>query len=701
MNAYPFARKLLRRTAATAGAVAAGLLILALTRITGRLSVLALLSLVGAALGALCAEVCLRALHRWPAPAFSGLAAIAVSQAAYQLLVWTGWKMDSALWRIWWIAMVASVMTTHVLLLHLAATGTGGKLTRWTSVCAVLSGTVAMALVARPDLLASPGTVYLWMWVVPATGSIAGSLAVTVRWARRRGTSVALPRGARIVALVASHVALFLAGLYLGGMAPEAPHYTDLLPSALAGLPLDTVEAGLKADLDRLRKVSDSLDAVRSKTDAFYRKLRERHAAEDEALYRPGEEDQIRWHFVTYLSQRSALLQMVATYAGFEAVRDPDVRARCFLVGYTAGVVANEAGLYLVHTFGDDAALCAKLNEPEPTWGLPAGQFDRIRHSVTDRRTVQLCREMAVYYRHKKEAWEDAGIWPTATFAWIDARINRGLQYAEQRATSPVRAWMNRAVARVKEDTYSPVYAVQSVVSEWIGDTRIVEEKPLITAAQIHALRPRLRPGDILLERRNWYLSNAFLPGFWPHAALYVGTPDDLRRLKIADHPEVRSRLDAFRAPAADGEPCTVIESVSEGVIFNSLTHSMHADHVAVLRPRLAPGQIAEAIVRAFSYHGKPYDFEFDFFSSDKIVCTELVYRAYDAFLRFDLVPVMGRKTLPAIELVRKFRRERDAGRPELDFVCFLDGDPGAGTAREADAEAFCRSVDRPRAFQE
>ena len=47
----------------------------------------------------------------------------------------------------------------------------------------------------------------------------------------------------------------------------------------------------------------------------------------------------------------------------------------------------------------------------------------------------------------------------------------------------------------------------------------------LISNQQIQALIPSLLPGDILLARREWHLSNLGIPGFWPHAALYIGTP--------------------------------------------------------------------------------------------------------------------------------------------------------------------------------
>jgi hypothetical protein len=240
------------------------------------------------------------------------------------------------------------------------------------------------------------------------------------------------------------------------------------------------------------------------------------------------------------------------------------------------------------------------------------------------------------------------------------------------------------------------------MLSEMIGDLRIVKDEPLITIEQVQKeISPKLRPGDIFLERRNWFLSNAFLPGFWPHSALYIGTPEDLKALGIADHPEVKRRWAEYARLALDGEPHVILEAVSEGVIFNSATESMHADYVAVLRPRLTQEQIAQAIVRAFSHQGKPYDFEFDFFTSDKLVCTELIYRAYEGMIHFELVRIMGRDTLPALEIGRKFAKEKDGAARELDFVLFMDGDNGAGKARLAGVETFIESLDRKREFNE
>ncbi|HSB69834.1 MAG TPA: YiiX/YebB-like N1pC/P60 family cysteine hydrolase [Candidatus Methylomirabilis sp.] len=235
--------------------------------------------------------------------------------------------------------------------------------------------------------------------------------------------------------------------------------------------------------------------------------------------------------------------------------------------------------------------------------------------------------------------------------------------------------------------------------------------RPLITPEQVQELKRILQPGDLILERRNWYLSNGFLPGFWTHMVLYVGAAEDLERRDLATHPSVRQHLESFRRLDRHGHAHRAIEAVSAGVVFSSLEEVASADHLAVLRPRVSDARKNIAIVRAFSHYGKPYDFDFDFFSTDKVVCTELIYRSYDEFIggegvRFPLVRIMGRDALPADEAVRMFAQERLQDRQreapdvklasQLEFVLFLDGDGWAGTARPAGVEKFIRSIDRP-----
>jgi len=46
---------------------------------------------------------------------------------------------------------------------------------------------------------------------------------------------------------------------------------------------------------------------------------------------------------------------------------------------------------------------------------------------------------------------------------------------------------------------------------------------------------PMLKPGDLLLTRHEWCLSNIRLPGFWSHSALYVDTPQERKQYSEGD----------------------------------------------------------------------------------------------------------------------------------------------------------------------
>ena len=75
---------------------------------------------------------------------------------------------------------------------------------------------------------------------------------------------------------------------------------------------------------------------------------------------------------------------------------------------------------------------------------------------------------------------------------------------------------------------------------------------------------------------------------------------------------------------------------------------------MVAIRPRLASDEVAAALARGLFHEGKPYDFDFDFSRADRLVCTEVVYRAYDGIggTSFELTHRAGRLTLSAEDLV-------------------------------------------------
>jgi len=98
-----------------------------------------------------------------------------------------------------------------------------------------------------------------------------------------------------------------------------------------------------------------------------------------------------------------------------------------------------------------------------------------------------------------------------------------------------------------------------------------------------------------------------------------------------------------------------VLEALKDGVWLRSLNATLVVDAVVVVRPMLSREGVAVALARGLSHEGKPYDFDFDFTRSDRMVCSEVVYRSYEGIgnIGFELTPRAGRLTLAAEDLLR------------------------------------------------
>jgi 1-acyl-sn-glycerol-3-phosphate acyltransferase len=457
----------------------------------------------------------------------------------------------------------------------------------------------------------------------------------------------------------------------------DSPALHDLAPSRLA------------ADLDRderaLAGVIDGIADLEKNFHAFETGL----LSGERSYYNPADDDEIRRLVVSFLALRDATLRLAWAYERHAQLHPGSARDRAARLHATSLILSYDLAARFVAAFAGKPLAQRKLNEAEPRWNLPPDTYDTLAAALAHREYLRLLdRALA------SSAWAVDEPAPENFRPALDAALGR-LADADT-------GWLRRKLAARADDARdlagAGFYRAGSFVSTLVGDARLRaprQGRSLISPAQFSELRAKLLPGDILIERRNWYLSNAFLPGYWPHAALYVGTDDDLRALGLDRDPRVAKKLAAFAAPDAEGHAHAVIEAMSEGVVFTSAEHSVgEADGVVVLRPRVDEAARREIIARAFDHAGKPYDFDFDFFSADKLVCTELVYRAVAGHVDPPLVEVLGRRTLPALEIVRHALTPR--GRGQLEFIALLDGDERAGRAAWADEQALAATLERP-----
>jgi len=268
---------------------------------------------------------------------------------------------------------------------------------------------------------------------------------------------------------------------------------------------------------------------------------------------------------------------------------------------------------------------------------------------------------------------------------------------------------------KIEKGLFRIWFPVQKNAAKALGHTYLSKrDYKFITLEQIAEIKKEMQPGDIMLQRRNWYASNIGIPGFWAHAALYTGTLEEMDTyfadefpyegsMSLSEYlekklPEVYAK---FGEPV-DGHAMTVIEGKEPGIILQSMEISANADYLAVLRPKLSKSDKLLALLRAFKNYGKPYDFNFDFETRDSMVCSELVYDAYQAQegkagINFPLSSMNGRTIMAPVDIARKFRDEFKSDKAEFDFVTFLDGNEKTKTAIKKEAEDFIATLDRPK----
>jgi uncharacterized protein YycO len=174
-----------------------------------------------------------------------------------------------------------------------------------------------------------------------------------------------------------------------------------------------------------------------------------------------------------------------------------------------------------------------------------------------------------------------------------------------------------------------------------------------------------LRPMDVLLEKTPFRLTDNFIPGFWGHAAIYIGTQEDLEELGIWDNELVQK----YSREIAKGK--FIVEALRDRVQMNTLDHFSDIDDFSLLRMRveLTKEQLVEHILRALSHVGKKYDFSFDVETGDTIVCSELHYRTF-IDIKFNTTMYLGRSTISVDQVAEQGKTDM----PLVPVMMYLNG---------------------------
>ena len=412
------------------------------------------------------------------------------------------------------------------------------------------------------------------------------------------------------------------------------------------------LERQLRDDAQTLRAVFAGLAALSTRWDD----VRGRSEAGKRGYFTPDEEDRLRQLLLAYRNYRHTLYEILNRHLDYEEVPAGPLQLRTFMTAFASALTLYSRSLLFIRAFEHAPLHRRKLNEPDQHLGLPAGFFDEVLAAYSSFHHYRLVLRAQRYWRQHCRAARQQGLGGDSDVNWL-VEVIRTERVAVRRCFRDV------LVHRIRHDwrsvwatTFAPVrrlgHGLQATLARKLSGLRIATTAPpALDAHALAQLEALLQPGDILLVRANRRLTNALFPGFWKHAAI-------------------------FAANASPARPATVIEAVAPRVTVHPLARCLHADHVAVFRPRLSSAALTGALTHAFSHLGKPYDFEFDFNVSSRVVCTELVYRSFHGRggIRFHLTKRLGRYTLTADDIAATFLREHTlaaaaAGDTSLELI--------------------------------
>lgn len=359
------------------------------------------------------------------------------------------------------------------------------------------------------------------------------------------------------------------------------------------------------------------------------------NAAETRGYFNPVEDERLRDAYARYLAIRVSLWDIIKqnqpaakrVQTSPETANPKDIQD--FSIAFCAAEIIVRTGEYIIDLARKRDIIWNKLDEAELRYGIRRKSFTRIYRQLTSAyRMHGFYKACDVFDKNRNAILGSAPPeivkilttlnLPTASRGDHLRRYRRFVKFSTKRRQ--LSAWKN-ILFSLFEMTGSDIADLK------IPFVKTPQAPKRVTPDVINKTHSILKPGDVFVTRHDDAMSNLFLPGFWPHSALWLGAGD------------------------AD-----ILEAKKDGVLLRDIIETLQVDAFVVLRPNLTETQLKHALQRARSHTGKLYDFVFDFSTADRLVCTEVIYRTYHGIgeFNFNLVLQAGRHCLSAEELINQ-----------------------------------------------
>lgn len=363
------------------------------------------------------------------------------------------------------------------------------------------------------------------------------------------------------------------------------------------------------------------------------------------------EEDDFLWSLVSrYLTLRGGFWELIEEMSAHFCDDIDNVKSiddwRYFLIGYASCCQAISMARLLIDDLAKDKLVQRKINEGSPQNRIPRKVFTSIYESLSDVDNAIKMQYMMNFVDTNRDYIntldKDQHLNNIVqNLAQLEATLQASkLAFIKLRLSFLWHSIRRRFAVGKQKSSFFILERAGRVIAE-IGD---LENKRTTPEIQQQA-QLTLKAGDVIVTRHDLVASNLFLPGYWPHTALYIGSEQRRAELDIS--------LDESIAKRWSGE-INILEAKKDGVLFRPLAETLSVDEFVIIRPQLSDKSLAIALNRVCKHEGKGYNFDFDFFRSDQLVCTEVIYRAFDGLddIQFKLIERAGRFSLSAEDIL-------------------------------------------------
>jgi hypothetical protein len=375
-------------------------------------------------------------------------------------------------------------------------------------------------------------------------------------------------------------------------------------------------------------------------------------AAAARGYFLPDEDEWVKLRYSQYLSLRASLLttiEEIGVLAGRGRV-EWNLRQPLFATAFAAACILMRANRFIVDLASKHSVLWKKLDEEDIMCGIPRKSFTTIYQALTSpRNQLRFLNAVDHYSKQRDQIFALANDPEMKPIVDLLEKEEPFIEKSRREVVKRRISYRWFSFLRSHRSAWKNVMRGMFEVSgRAVSELRQPGIKTMGAPKRIHAelqkeILKLVQPGDVFVTRHDDAMSNLFLPGFWPHAALFLG--------KTANSTPEWGELSC-----ADEYGAWFLESKKDGVKVRPSSETLALDALVVLRPPLFGSDLQRGLQRALAHRGKPYDFLFDFRTADRLVCTEVIYRGFHGIspCHFQLREVGGRLCLPAEEFINQ-----------------------------------------------